>query len=804
VTARTLTLLAIDDSRDTLTSLQAAVSDRLPGARVLTAPDGPQGIELARAEDPDVILLDIAGAGRDGYAVCRHLKADERLQAIPVVFLTAPGTDPASRVAALDAGAEGFLPKPIDAAELVAQVRAMAKVKAASRHVGFETDKLAALVTQRTCQLAQELAERRKVEAELLASEAELRFVTDHLPAYFARIDDQRVCRFVNKPYAELFGLQQEEAVGKQVRAVLGEEAYAHARPYIDRVLAGQTVSYELDLPAAAGGARTVQVNYAPECDPSGRVTGFLAVIVDVTERKRIHGEKSRLEEQLRQSQKVEAIGRLAGGVAHDFNNLTAIVLGYGEMLLGKLEQEDPRRKWAEQIVAAGKRSAALTRQLLAFGRRQVLLPEVLDLNALLLNLEKMLGRALGEDVRLELKLAPDLGCITADPGQIEQVVTNLALNARDAMPLGGRLTVETTNVELEEALVLRGESVIPGSYVQLALTDSGCGMEPGIMDKVFEPFFTTKPKGKGTGLGLATVHGIVRQSGGYIFVSSVLGEGTTFRILLPLTQREPKGLAAEAGTAPPRGNGEIILLAEDEAPLRELCGTLLARLGYQVDVAGTGLEALHLVAQRRLEPDLLLTDVIMPDMGGAELAERLRRNHPPLGVLYMSGYPDEAIAPHGVVGPGTPLIQKPFTERALAEKVHAVLERRVAAAAVPAGRGVLMIDDDEQYRDLVRHFCTKGGHRFTGVDRASQALAELAAQPFDVLLVDMNIPGTSGERVLEEIRAAGHTTPAIVLTGDVASADPGALRRLGVAQTLEKSSSAEPLLRAIAGAGRG
>jgi CheY-like chemotaxis protein len=418
-----------------------------------------------------------------------------------------------------------------------------------------------------------------------------------------------------------------------------------------------------------------------------------------------------------------------------------------------------------------------------------------------------MLGRALGEDVRLELKLAPDLGRITADPGQIEQVVTNLALNARDAMPLGGRLTVETANVELDQTQVLRGESVVPGRYVQLALTDSGCGMDQATMDKLFEPFFTTKPKGKGTGLGLATAHGIVRQSGGYIAADSVLGESTTFTIYLPLTEREPKAPAADAGSETlPRGRGETILLAEDEAPLRELCETLLTRLGYQVQVAGTGLEALHLVAEQRLEPDLLLTDVIMPDMGGAELAERLRRNHPRLGVLYMSGYPDEAIAPYGVLGPGTPLIQKPFTERALAERVRGVLGRGEAAAAVPARRSVLMIDDDEQFRELVRHFCAKRGHRFTGVDSAQRALAELAAQPFDVLLVDMNIPGTSGERVLEEIRAAGHTAPAIVLTGDAASADPDALRRFGVTQTLEKSSTAEPLLQAIeaAGAGRG
>ena len=521
----------------------------------------------------------------------------------------------------------------------------------------------------------------------------------------------------------------------------------------------------------------------------------IISVTRDITERKRLAEEKERLEEQLRQSRKVEAIGRLAGGVAHDFNNLTAIVLGYGELLLGQLRPEDPSRKLVTQIVEAGRRSAAVTRQLLAFSRRQTLQPEVLDLNALLRNIEKMLGRLIGEDIHLEFRLAEDLGRIKADPGQIEQVVTNLVVNARDAMPLGGRLTLETADVELDETFALGPEHGVPGRYVMLTLTDTGGGMDKTTMSRLFEPFFTTKPKGKGTGLGLATAYGIVKQSGGHISADSEFGEGTTFRIYLPRTDEEPAAKAAEAFEELPRGSGERILLAEDETSLRELCETVLTRLGYRVSAAENSLEALRMVREQGLEPDLVLTDVIMPDMNGAELASRLRRDRPGLKVLFMSGYPDETIALHGVLDPGTPFLQKPFTEQALAVKVRKAL---MGKAAARPGRRVLMIDDDEQFRELVRHFCRKRGHLFTGAGDPPAALSALAGQTFDVVLVDVNIPGTSGERVLREIRAAGCVAPAIMLTGDVTSADMKVLSPLGAVRTLEKSSNAEPLLEAI------
>jgi signal transduction histidine kinase/DNA-binding response OmpR family regulator len=554
----------------------------------------------------------------------------------------------------------------------------------------------------------------------------------------------------------------------------------------------GRSFAFEASLPDQPR-AFSLSVFY-----PEPGLVAFVAE--DQTEAREAVRAREQLQRRMLQAQKMESLGLLAGGIAHDFNNLTAIVLGYGEMLLGELRPEDPLRNCAAQIVEAGRRSAAVTRQLLAFSRKQAMAPEVLDLNALIRNFERMLGRLIGEDVELNLKLADDPGRVKADPGQIEQIITNLALNARDAMPRGGRLTVETAAVELDETYPLGQARIVPGRYVLLALTDTGCGMDAATMARLFEPFFTTKSMSNGTGLGLATAYGIVKQSGGYIQACSEPGAGTTFKIFLPRTDAALAAQAAKPGGVggeTPRGSGESILLVEDEAPLRELCGSVLSKLGYRVSAAGNGGEALLLVGHG-LEPDLVLTDVVMPGMNGAELIARLRRDRPGLRVLYMSGYPDDAIFSRGVLDPEVPLVQKPFTERVLAARVREALDRN--AAARPGGH-ILMIDDDEQYRDLTRRFCTKGGYSFAGVDSSAAALTALAAQPCDVLLVDMNIPGTSGERVLREVRAAGHAAPAIVLTGDLASADSDAMRPLGVVRTMEKSGNPAPLLRAIAAA---
>ena len=386
--------------------------------------------------------------------------------------------------------------------------------------------------------------------------------------------------------------------------------------------------------------------------------------------------ERKQLEEQLRQAQKMEAIGRLAGGIAHDFNNLLTVIGGYSEVGLSRLSPTDPLRADLEEIKQAGDRAAALTSQLLAFSRRQVVQPKVVDLSMVVMNLEKMLHRLIGEDVNLVVSLGPSLGKIRIDPGQIEQVILNLVVNARDAMPKGGRLTLETKNVALTVAIAARQVTLQPGSYVTLAVNDTGHGMDEYTQSHMFEPFFTTKEHGKGTGLGLSTVYGIVKQSGADIVVESQPGHGTTFTIFFPrLSERESVTTDAERLPLAAMGGHETLLLVEDEPAIRSLAGDILRQHGYKVLEARHGLEALLAGSQYLGTIQLLITDVIMPQMSGNEVADRMTRERPDLKVLYISGYTDDAIVHHGIVQEGMAFLQKPFTPEALVRKVREVLD---------------------------------------------------------------------------------------------------------------------------------
>ena len=388
----------------------------------------------------------------------------------------------------------------------------------------------------------------------------------------------------------------------------------------------------------------------------------------DVTERRI-------LEDQFRQAQKMEAVGRLAGGVAHDFNNLLMVISGYTYVLLNQLGAADPRRKKAEAIQEATQRAAGLTRQLLAFGRKQVLELKVIDLNAVVADISKLLRPLIGEDIEVVVTCDPGLGRTKADPGQMEQVIMNLAVNARDAMPSGGKLIIETRNVDLDDKYQRAHASVKPGRYVMLAVSDTGCGMDAETQLRIFEPFFTTKEKGKGTGLGLSTVYGIVKQSGGYVFAYSEPGRGTSFKIYLPQVEE------AAAESVPQRRaqlglrGTESVLLVEDEESVRELIAEALKAQGYNVLVAGNGQEALALAAPANCRIDLVITDVVMPGMSGRELAKRLNGSRPGTRVLYLSGYTEDAIVHHGVLDPGTAFLQKPFSLDTLACKVREVLD---------------------------------------------------------------------------------------------------------------------------------
>ncbi|MGH9731319.1 MAG: ATP-binding protein, partial [Candidatus Acidiferrales bacterium] len=392
----------------------------------------------------------------------------------------------------------------------------------------------------------------------------------------------------------------------------------------------------------------------------------------DITERKQ-------LEEQLYLSQKLEAIGRLSGGVAHDFNNLLGVIIGYSEALQRQMGTDHPFREAIEEIQNAGNRAAALTQQLLAFSRKQVLEPKVIDLNMVVSEVEKMLRRLIGEDIALKISLNERLGMVKADRGQIDQVILNLAVNARDAMPKGGKLIIETLNAELTVADVNRYRYVIPGPYVLLKVTDTGCGMGAELQTHIFEPFFTTKEQGKGTGLGLATVYGVIKQSGGYIWVESEVGKGATFKVYLPRVE-EARDAAPERTTFGRPQRSRTILLVEDEHSLRKLTRNTLQEAGHTVLEACDASEALD-VSKRTDSPiDLLLTDVVMPGMSGRMLADELAALRPGIKVIYMSGYTDGDVATHGVLQSGISFLRKPFTRDALIGRVDDVLSVSVLA----------------------------------------------------------------------------------------------------------------------------
>jgi two-component system, cell cycle sensor histidine kinase and response regulator CckA len=408
------------------------------------------------------------------------------------------------------------------------------------------------------------------------------------------------------------------------------------------------------------------------------RVARIPVAVRRALEEKALRDEHERLKLQLSQAQKMEAIGRLAGGIAHDFNNHLGIMIGYSERLLDRLGPDDQLRRSAGMIKDAGMRAATLTRQLLAFSRRQVFEPQILSVNTLVLELEKMLRPMIGEDIELILSLKAANGKVKADPAQVDQVIMNLAINSRDAMPNGGRLTLETADVELDEEYASKHVTVQPGSYVMLAVSDNGAGMDTDTQTHMFEPFFTTKEKGKGTGLGLATVYGIVKQSGGYIWVYSEPGKGTTFKIYLPQEDIGAQQAESIRRSLPIPQGKETVLVVEDEGMLRELACEFLQGCGYKVLEAENGHKALETSRGHNGAIHLLMTDAIMPGMGGRELAQRMHDDRRDIRVLYVSGYTDDSVLRDGLLEPGTAFLQKPFTRESLTRKVREILDRRL------------------------------------------------------------------------------------------------------------------------------
>jgi signal transduction histidine kinase/DNA-binding response OmpR family regulator len=631
------------------------------GWRVEAVVDGCEALDAVRRELPDLVISDVMMPELDGFALLAELRGDPRTRAVPVILLSARAGEEA-RVEGLRAGADDYLVKPFSGRELLARVESM----------------LTLARVRREAESAVRSSEERYRAFIELTSDAVWRIELEE-PVPTTLPHDEQIDRFFrhgwlaecNDAMAHMYGFgAAAELVGARLSELLPQDDPAN-REYLQAFIAGgyRLTDAESNEVGRDGRPRYFMNNLFGVVE-AGRLVRAWGSQRDVTERRHAL-------ERLQQAQRMESVGKLAGGIAHEVNNMMSVVLGCSEFVLRRPDLHPAVRADVEQVREAAERSAAITAQLLAFSRRQMLQPVPLDLAAVVAELEPVLRRTLGEAVTLELELAP-VGAVLADRGQLHQVLINLALNARDAMPRGGRAVVETAGVELtaRDAAGYPGVRLRPGRYALLRMTDTGHGMDRETASHVFEPFFTTKGLGKGTGLGLSTVYGIVKQSDGYVWVDSEPGKGTTFRIYLPLVDA-PAAPATRAEPAPARGGGEAILVVEDEPLVRDMAARVLAGEGYEVLEADGGAAALELFERTDSRVDLVLTDVAMTGISGRELGLRLARVRPDVPVLYMSGYPVDEVVRRGLLQEHQPFVQKPFAPAALADAVRALLDRR-------------------------------------------------------------------------------------------------------------------------------
>ncbi len=609
------------------------------GAEVHVATTYDEALEAFEVRSYDVAFFDYWLGARDGLSLLRQIR--QRGVQTPVVVLTSRGAEDVA-VEAMRAGAADYLSK--------ANLTVEALERTIRHALALHAEELQRWHAEAALRASEErfraLVENSSDALLLLDAEGRVTYLTPsserHLGWKPAQMIGRSIFDFLHPDDRELVGVRMAETLGSPGKPIVEEVRFHHADGTW-RIMEGVGVNRLAD-PAVAG----IVVNTR-----------------DITERRR-------LEEQLRQAQKMEAVGQLAGGVAHDFNNLLTAILGYCHLMLDDIPEGDPLRADLLEIQSAGDRAASLTRQLLAFSRREMLQPEVVDINALVTQLEKLLPRLISEDVDLVTALAPDLKPVTVDPASVEQILLNLAVNARDAMPRGGRLTIETANVELDDTYAVTHVAMKPGPYVMLAVGDTGEGMDAATRARVFEPFFTTKEQGKGSGLGLATVYGMVKQSGGYIWVYSEPGHGSVFKVYLPPTRLSSAQPVAHDGDA---AHGyETVLLVEDEDAVRALAREVLRRHGYVVLEARHGVDAVRAAERHPDEIHLMVSDVVMPHMSGRELAERLSTVRPKMKMLFMSGYTDHEMA-HRDLAPGAAFLQKPFTPDVFVRKVRTVLD---------------------------------------------------------------------------------------------------------------------------------
>ena len=518
-----------------------------------------------------------------------------------------------------------------------------------------------------------DITDRKSAEEALRKNEAQLQLVADSVPVVIAYLDKESRFLFANKACLNWFGLADKEIVGRHVADIVGRDIYKELLSEIESVLKGAEV--RLERAALIDRTRYVQLTYKPDLDSLGNTLGYFLFIIDLTESRQAEERLRKSQEQLRQAQKLESIGRLAGGIAHDFNNMLTAINGYSELALSQLNDGDPLKRNIEEIKKAGERSANLTRQLLAFSRQQLINVSLINLNQAIIDSTVMIQRVIGEDIQIETDLYERLWTLKGDKNLLTQILLNLVVNARDAMPRGGIITISTQNVILDDDSMMLRFGADVGPFVKLSVSDTGIGMDDETKKQIFEPFFTTKETGKGTGLGLSMVYGIVKQLDGYVWVESEPNGGTTFDLYFPRAEDTDEVTSVEIHNTNPKHGTETVLLVEDEDIVRELSSEVLRSCGYKVIEASSGKEALRSYKEFGQEISLLMTDVVMPGMNGEELAKQLLSIQPELKILYTSGYIDNPIALSDGLKHGAAFIQKPFTNIELARKIRAILD---------------------------------------------------------------------------------------------------------------------------------
>ncbi len=672
-------VLVVEDDRNSLEFLTTLLTEA--GFRVRPADTGELALRSVAARTPELILLDVRLPGIDGIEACRRLKADPATRDVPVLFISARHENDL-KVKALEAGGLDYVTKPFSPPEILARIK---------NHIRMH--RLQVDLTEKSAALAKEVEVRRQAEAELEKHRASLerqvaertaelrereekfRELVETISDVIFEVDGRGGITYVSPAGARIWGGELGDVVGRNFMELVHPEdreqlalRFAELAKGVERPMVYRFVN--------KSGRVLWGRSHSTPIWKDGRFAGARGVLMDITAQKEAEAEKDRLREKLAQARKMESVGRLAGGVAHDFNNMLGVILGYVEMALESLDSSQPLFEDLEEIRKAASRSADLTRQLLAFARRQPIAPRVLDLNETVAGMLRMLQRLIGEDIQLVWSPGSDLWPVRMDPSQIDQVLANLCVNARDAIHgRGGAVAIETSNETLDEAFCERNPGFAPGAYVRLTVRDDGRGMDEETLDNLFEPFFTTKAVGRGTGLGLATIYGIVKQNEGFISAASEPGEGTTFHLYLP--RHSPGAAASPPADSPvlPEQGREMILLVEDEPTILKMTAMMLGRLGYEVLTAAAPEEAVRLAETHQGRIDLLITDVVMPGMNGRELAENLLALHPGLKRLFMSGYTADVIARHGMIDEGLHFIQKPFSTADLSARVREALE---------------------------------------------------------------------------------------------------------------------------------